>query len=236
MAESKVKRENHITIQGWMLTDLNLKGNELLIYAIIYGFSQAENQAFSGSLQYLADWTNIAKESVCRVVKSLVEKGYIIKSVKAVNGIRVCEYYAQNVNEGINNLLIGCRQNVNEGINNLLTNNIEDNIDDNNIYKYIVEYLNSKAETSFRVASKDTRKHIKARLKEGYTLEDFKNVIDKKVKEWSGTEWEQYLRPSTLFGTKFESYLNGKTGTKAGADKNAGWNFNPSTDNDPLPF
>ena len=49
---------------------------------------------------------------------------------------------------------------------------------------------------------------INARLKEGFTVEDFKTVIDKKVDEWKGTELEQYLRPDTLFGTKFESYLN----------------------------
>ena len=71
MAENKVKRENYITIQGFMLTDLKLKGNELLIYACIYGFSQAENQVFNGSLQYLADWTNSTKQGVIKCLKSL---------------------------------------------------------------------------------------------------------------------------------------------------------------------
>lgn len=51
---------------------------------------------------------------------------------------------------------------------------------------------------------------IKARLKEGFTYQDFISVIDKKYAEWNGTEFQAYLRPETLFGTKFESYLNQK--------------------------
>lgn len=79
-------------------------------------------------------------------------------------------------------------------------------------YREIIEYLNSKAGTNYRYNSKDTRKHIKARFDEGFTLDDFKAVIDRKVVEWGNNpEMAQYLRPSTLFGTKFESYLNQKT-------------------------
>lgn len=78
-------------------------------------------------------------------------------------------------------------------------------------YREIIEHLNSKAGTNFRVNSKDTRKHIKARFDEGFTVEDFKTVIDHKVTEWGNNpDMAQYLRPSTLFGTKFESYLNQK--------------------------
>ncbi|MGN0768699.1 MAG: conserved phage C-terminal domain-containing protein [Christensenellales bacterium] len=72
----------------------------------------------------------------------------------------------------------------------------------------IISYLNSVLKTRYRVNNKVTQKHIKARLSEGYTVDDFKTVIDKKVAEWRGSEMEQYLRPETLFGTKFESYLN----------------------------
>lgn len=78
----------------------------------------------------------------------------------------------------------------------------------------IVEYLNEKAGTNFKVKSKNTQQHIHARIQEGFTVEDFKTVIDKKVATWKGTEYEQYLRPSTLFGTKFESYLNAPAPTR----------------------
>lgn len=75
-------------------------------------------------------------------------------------------------------------------------------------YKIIVLYLNEKAHTNFRPSSRATQQHIHARLQEGYTVEDFKRVIDRKCAEWMGTEFQQYLRPATLFGTKFENYLN----------------------------
>lgn len=73
----------------------------------------------------------------------------------------------------------------------------------------IVSYLNEKAGTSYKASSKDTREKINARLKEGFTVEDFKTVIDKKCGEWlNDPKMSQYLRPLTLFGTKFEGYLN----------------------------
>lgn len=78
----------------------------------------------------------------------------------------------------------------------------------------IVSYLNEKAGTNYKATTKDTVSHINARLSDGFTVDDFKTVIDKKVNEWQGTEFEKYLRPKTLFGTKFESYLNAKMTVK----------------------
>ena len=77
-------------------------------------------------------------------------------------------------------------------------------------YQEIVDYLNQKAGTSYSSNSKTTQANIRARLAEGYTVDDFKRVIDNKCTDWIGTQWEEYLRPSTLFGTKFENYLNRK--------------------------
>lgn len=81
------------------------------------------------------------------------------------------------------------------------------NINTNTI-KDIIEYLNKVLGTKYKYSADYIKKHINARLSEGYTLEDFKTVIDKKYKTWSGTEMAKYLRPETLFGTKFASYLN----------------------------
>lgn len=75
-------------------------------------------------------------------------------------------------------------------------------------YDEIISYLNEKADTHYKSNNKQTRKHINARLNEGFTVNDFKTVIDKKCNEWLGTEYEKYLRPDTLFAGKFESYLN----------------------------
>lgn len=80
--------------------------------------------------------------------------------------------------------------------------------------KYIVElivYLNQKAETNYKTTTKSTRRLINARINEGFTEDDFRTVIDKKVSEWRGTDMAKFLRPETLFGTKFEGYLNQST-------------------------
>lgn len=76
------------------------------------------------------------------------------------------------------------------------------------LVKEVIDYLNTKLKTNYKTSTRETLKHINARKREGYCLEDFKKVIDKKYDEWYGTEMQKYLRPDTLFGTKFESYLN----------------------------
>jgi hypothetical protein len=121
MSNTKVNRDNFIALQGFMITDLKLKGNELIIYACIYGFSQAENQVFSGSLQYLADWTNSTKQGVIKCLKSLIEKGYIHKAEKHINGVKFCEYYATKFNTPMQQSLTG-------GMQQSLPNNIDINI------------------------------------------------------------------------------------------------------------
>lgn len=101
---------------------------------------------------------------------------------------------------------------------------------DNNIYSLVIDYLNKKASTNYRATTKNTQSFINARVKEGYTVEDFKKVIDSKSREWLGTDFEKYLRPATLFGTKFENYLNEankKTPIAVGAE-NKNIKVNPS--------
>lgn len=80
-ASSVIRDSNYVVIQGWMLTRLGLKGNDLLIYAVIYGFTQNGETEFVGSMKYLADWTNSTVESVRKCIKSLIDKGYIVKTL-----------------------------------------------------------------------------------------------------------------------------------------------------------
>ncbi|WP_057801880.1 conserved phage C-terminal domain-containing protein [Pediococcus stilesii] len=75
-------------------------------------------------------------------------------------------------------------------------------------YQEIVDYLNEKAGTKYRASGAKTQRLIKARFNDGFNSDDFNKVIDLKAAEWSGTDMAKYLRPETLFGTKFESYLN----------------------------
>ena len=157
---SKVSPDNYVAIQGWMITDLNLKGNELLIYAVIYGFSQDGESQFTGSLQYLADWCNSSKESARKVVKNLLEKQLLIKEDNIVNGIKFCKYKAikpKKEVDGIQQSCTGIQQSCTGGIQQSCTNNIDiyninnniDNVEkdlDDIPYKEIIEYLNTKTD------------------------------------------------------------------------------------------
>ena len=77
-----------------------------------------------------------------------------------------------------------------------------------NVIKDIIEYLNYKLNTKSQYTSNYIMELVGARLEEGYVLQYFKTVIDKKYSEWSGTEFAKFLRPETLFGNKFSRYLN----------------------------
>ena len=91
-------------------------------------------------------------------------------------------------------------------------NTMSDKSDDVIPYSEIISYLNEKTGRSFRTTEAHKR-FIKARWNENYKLDDFKRVVDNKVADWTGKTIngqpaEKYLQPSTLFGTKFDNYLN----------------------------
>ena len=91
------------------------------------------------------------------------------------------------------------------------------------IEKEIIDYLNLRAGVIYRDNNSKTLSLIRDRLSEGFNLEDFKRVIDKKVEEWKGSSFERHLTPFTLFGDKFEIYLNQKIREEDGFDKNRGF-------------
>lgn len=95
--------------------------------------------------------------------------------------------------------------------NNIKINIIKNNTNNEINNKYIVEiidHLNLRTGQHYKNTTQKTRDLIKARLKEKFTVDDFKVVIDKMCVEWMNTDMQKYLRPETLFGNKFESYLN----------------------------
>jgi len=75
-------------------------------------------------------------------------------------------------------------------------------------FKEIIYYLNDKTGKKFRYTNPKSKEKITSRWNEGYRLDDFKKVIDVKVAEWTGTNYAMYIRPETLFGSKFEGYVN----------------------------
>lgn len=225
MAESRIKDENFYQIQGFMINRLGLKGVQLSVYAIIYGFSQDGENEYTGSLQYLCDFCGgVSKPTIINALKSLVEQNYILKREEVINNVQFNRYKAnlpllKKFNGGSKEILAGAVKTFNGGGKETLHNN-ESNIpnDKYKIYKIIVDYLNEKAGTNYRPTGRATQSHINARLAEGYTVEDFYIVIDKKCSEWKGTDFERYLRPETLFGTKFENYLNAAAPMRKGVN------------------
>lgn len=153
---SSIKDGSYINIQSFMVTELELKGNELLVYAIIYGFSQTNGTYFTGSTQYLAEWTNSTKQGIFKNLKSLIEKGLIekvgknqqvnyYKALRPVNKVNQSTKFnttgKQSLMEGSTKFTGTSKQslpnNIYNNINNNILNNIEcssniDNLDNNN--------------------------------------------------------------------------------------------------------
>ena len=143
-----MENTDFVNIQGWMINELNLKGNELIIYALIYGFTKDGVSEFRGSRQYMADWTNTSVRSVQNVVNSLVDKGMIEKNnhINKYGSLETSGYKAINVpklsseknslvekkvHEGSEKSSSPLEKKVHEGSEKSSHNNIDNNIPNN---------------------------------------------------------------------------------------------------------
>ena len=109
----------YFTVHKWMIDDLKLKTVERDVFAVIFGFSKDGETKFSGSLSYLASLTGYSKNSICTALKNLVEKGFIIKTEKDFNGVKLCKYHVD-----LYTVQATCTP-----IQATCTNNIDNNID-----------------------------------------------------------------------------------------------------------
>lgn len=168
---------------------------------------------------------NSSEKTIIKFKKELKDVG-LLKEVRQGNNLPNRIYISAvdgTVNSTVSELEILQSGTVNNTVSELeilQTNKTDNNeIDNNNnklsICKEIISYLNLKAKKNFKVNTASHQKFIKARLKEGYVLEDFKKVVDIMVAKWKGTEYEQYLQPQTLFGNKMDNYLNQSMPRKA---------------------
>ena len=157
---AKIKNENFIAIQGFMVKELGLTGNELIAYALVYGFSQDDESEFKGSLNYVAEWLNCSRTTAFNLLNKLADDGFIKKTKKTINGVKFCNYSATKPNdEELKEIKLrkqirkekeklersskklntcsknhnGCSKNLNEGVQKVDThnNNNIDNIKDN---------------------------------------------------------------------------------------------------------
>lgn len=134
----------YITIQGWMRTELKLSGNELIVYAIIYGFSQNKQGKFTGSAQYLADWVGCTRRTVMTILSKLVEAKLISKTeISLNNNEKRVSYQAESgcekTSQGVKNFHRGCEKisqggvkNFHMGCEKISHNNINNNTNNNN--------------------------------------------------------------------------------------------------------
>lgn len=241
---SAVKDNNFVTIQGWMRTKLNLKGNELLAYAVIYGFSQTDGAKFTGSRKYLAEWCGCSMATIDRTLNSLVDKGLISRtSYVTKHGYRAVEYATMsptNIYELPNTEPQTAATDdpytpTTEPQPLLNEPQAPEQPKELDPTEEVTVYLNQRVGTHYRPTTASTRKLVKARLKEGFTVDDFKTVIDKKCAEWlNNPSMRDYLRPETLFGNKFESYLNAKSRPQPNLNTYTNPNTNPYTAAQPI--
>lgn len=187
MADSKVKDDNFFLVSGWMLNRLGLKGAALQIFAIIYGFSQDGEGSFTGSLQYLCDFTNTSKHTVIKALKELVEKNYVIKTENIINGVQFNTYktnapVVQKLHRGIEETAPGGSAEIAlGGSEETAPNNISlDNKENINkdIVKEVIDLYHSIC-ISFPTirAVSETRKKAVTKLLKKYSLDDFRAVF-----------------------------------------------------------
>ena len=179
---------------------------------------------------------NLTTQKVRTILKKFEKEGYIefltsgSKGKESTLKITIKQQLFNNNVTNISEQLQQVEGDKQQQSNNNVTTLSKKKENNNNIYSLVIDYLNKKASTNYRSTTKNTQSFINARVKEGYAVEDFKKVIDSKSREWLGTDFEKYLRPATLFGTKFESYLNEankKTPIAVGAE-NKNIKVNPS--------
>lgn len=204
--ESKVRSENYITIQGWAVSELGLKGNDLLVYSIIYGFSQDDNY-FCGSLKYLEDWTNSSRQGVLKNIKYLLDEG-LIERLDKVSEFKTNCYKANRVRckkkkveiptntEGELSSPVNSVDPMGElSSPNSIDNNIEcssstteaENQEDLNknldIVEEVVNYINDLTGKDYKV-NKEAKRVINERISEGFSLQQFIKVIEYKYRTW----------------------------------------------------
>lgn len=215
-----------ITLNNQKCMEWEINATQGILVALLYEANAwANEEIIDDKIYYFVSRNLILKElpmffekadTVYRNLKVLAEKGIIeyIKH-KGMDLIRLTEKgkswnFIENNSEKNPSKFGKKSENNSEKNPTYKDTNIQKDINNKNIYSEVVDYLNQKAGTKYKSNSKNTTKHIKARINDGYTLEDFKTVIDKKCSEWLNTDMEKYLCPDTLFGSKFEKYLNQK--------------------------
>ena len=225
MNEEKELPSYYSIIPATVRYDHNLKANEKLMYGEITALASKNGYCWAEN-RYFAELYDVHKITISNWLKNLEDNGYIRTELKYVYGTKQVSKRLIYINDTpISQIAKGYKsndydpvnQNTKEELSTTSNNNTRDiyTTSRNSTrvpYKEIIDYLNEKTGRNYKHKAKINQRVIKARMNEGYTLEDFKTVIDKKSVEWNDdVKMKEYLRPETLFGTKFDRYLNEET-------------------------
>lgn len=199
-----VQENSYITVQAFMRNDLNLKGNELLVYALIYGFSQDGESEFKGSINYICEWIGASRPTVIKALQELTGSGLVKKRTETINSVTFCRYAADlellkrsQKSLGVVKILDGGSQETLPGgsqetllggsqetlPNNTMTEKTKIDNDKGKLridYLAIINAYNDTCVSLPRVTklSESRKSAIKARLKSGYTVDDLKRCFE----------------------------------------------------------
>ena len=213
-----------------------LSNNAKMLYMLLFdrlelslknGWHDKEGNVFQyyTNEQLMIDLNCNSNNTIIKIKKELKDAGLMTEVRQGMNlpnriYLDALNGSAESTFQEVQKVHLGSAENALSEVQKVHTIKTENTKTDNNnnkllICKEVISYLNLKAKKNFKIDTASHQKFIKARLKEGYVLEDFKKVVDIMVAKWKGTEYEQYLQPQTLFGNKMDNYLNQPVPRKA---------------------
>ena len=206
-----------------------LSNNAKMLYMLLFdrlelslknGWHDKEGNVFQyyTNEQLMIDLNCNSNKTIIKIKKELKDAGLMTEVRQGMNlpnriYLDALNGSVESAFQEVQKVHLGSAKNAFQEVQKVHTIKTENTKTENNnnkllICKEVISYLNLKAKKNFKVDTASHHKFIKARLKEGYVLEDFKKVVDVMVAKWKGTEYEQYLQPQTLFGNKMDNYLN----------------------------
>lgn len=203
MSEKEKREFKGIWFPAEVWLDERLTALEKMILMEIDSLDNEDNCYASN--EHLAKFCQCSQSKVSAAISKLKKLGYV--KVKSFDGRkRILESCLTVSIKQTNKKEKSAKQNLEERV---LVETTSESTKEDIPFSAIIDYLNEKAGTRYRTSTPKTQAHIRARWGEGYRLDDFKRVIDVKCDEWlDDTKMRKYLCPDTLFGTKFEKYLN----------------------------